>query len=132
MYNTIVAMGHLVKDPESRQTNTGKTICTFRMCISDSNAKNKCFIDVETWERTAEVCMQYLKKGREVMIDGELNLSTWTGKDGSSQNKLFIKADKVKFLNSGSKKDSDQNQESKPSKAKIEHNDDSSEDEIPF
>ncbi len=130
MYNTIVAMGHLVKDPESRQTNTGKTICTFRMCISDSNAKNKCFIDVETWERTAEVCMQYLKKGREVMIDGELNLSAWTGKDGSSQNKVFIKADKVKFLNSGSKKDSDQ--ESKPSKTKVEHNDDSSEDEIPF
>jgi single-strand DNA-binding protein len=101
MYNTIIAIGHLVKDPETRVTNTGKSICTFRICISENNAKNKCFIDVETWEKTAEVCQKYLVKGREVMVEGELSMSTWTGKDGNAQSKNFIKGNKVKFLGGG-------------------------------
>lgn len=134
MYNTIIAAGHLVKDPETRQTSTGKTICTFRMCISDNSAKNKCFIDVESWEKTAEVCAKYLKKGREVIVDGELSLSTWTGKDGSTQNKNFIKADKVKFLSSGGKKesnDSDAPQSDKAPSKPVSHGSED-EDDVPF
>jgi single-strand DNA-binding protein len=105
MYNTIITMGHLVKDPETRQTSTGKTICTMRMCISEDQAKNKCFIDVESWEKTAEACAKFLTKGRSVMVEGELCLSSWTGKDGSVQSKNFIRANKVKFLNFPQKKD---------------------------
>lgn len=105
MYNTIIALGHLVKDPETRTTSTGKAICTFRICISEGQAKNKCFIDVETWERTAEVCQKYLVKGREALVEGELSMSSWTGKDGSTQSKNFIKANKVKFLSGGQKQE---------------------------
>lgn len=103
MYNTIIAVGYLVSDPISRSTNTGKSICTLRMCISENNAKNKCFIDVEAWEKTAEVCAKYLTKGREVLVEGELCLSSWQGNDGKTQSKNFIRANKVKFLSSGGK-----------------------------
>lgn len=106
MHNTIIALGHLVKDPETRTTTTGKNICTFRMCISDNNAKNKCFIDIEAWEKTADVCAKYLNKGREVLIEGELSVSSWTGKDGTQQNKYFIRANKVKFVGGSKKADS--------------------------
>lgn len=95
-------MGFLVQDPTTRQTSTGKSICTFRMCASDSNAKNKCFIDVETWEKTADACAQYLTKGREVLVSGELCLSSWQ-KDGATMSKHFIKGDRVKFIGSGKK-----------------------------
>ena len=105
MYNTIISVGHLTKDPESRQTSTGKTICQMRVCISESNAKNKCFIDVEAWEKTAEACIKYLAKGREVLVDGELCCSSWTDKSGNVQSKNYIRANKVKFLGSPPKSD---------------------------
>ncbi len=105
MFNSITAMGHLVQDPTTRHTSTGKSITTFRICASDSNSKNKCFIDVETWEKTADACAQYLTKGREVLVNGELCLSTWQ-KDGATLTKHFIKGDRVKFIGGG-KKDGD-------------------------
>lgn len=107
MYNTIIAAGYLVNDPITRNTNTGKTICTMRMCISENNAKNKCFIDVEAWEKTAEVCSKFLAKGREVLVEGELCLSSWQGSDGKTQSKNFIRANRVKFLGGGAKKSDD-------------------------
>ena len=103
MYNKIIGIGNVVKDPESRIISTGKQVCTLRVCISDSQAKNKCFIDCECWDRLAEICMEFLKKGKEIMIEGELCMSSWTGKDGSTQNKPYIRADKVKFMNSSQK-----------------------------
>lgn len=103
MYNKIIGIGHLVKDPEVRSISGGKQVCTLRVCISDSQTKNKCFIDCECWDRLAEVCAQFLKKGREIMIEGELCMSSWTGKDGSTQTKPYIRADKVKFMNSSTK-----------------------------
>jgi single-strand DNA-binding protein len=127
MYNTIIAIGHLVKDPETRVTNTGKSICTFRICISESNAKNKCFIDVETWEKTAEVCQKYLVKGREAMVEGELSMSAWTGKDGNAQSKMFIKGNKVKFLGGGQKSD-----KSTASAAAVDSESSDTDEDIPF
>jgi single-strand DNA-binding protein len=103
MYNKLIGIGNVVKDPESRTISTGKQVCTLRVCISDSQAKNKCFIDCECWDRLAEICMEFLKKGKEIMIEGELCMSSWTGKDGSTQNKPDIRADKVKFMNSSQK-----------------------------
>jgi single-strand DNA-binding protein len=98
-----------------------------RMCISDSNFKNKCFIDVESWEKTAEVCVKYLKKGREVFIEGELCTSSWEGKDGTQQSKNFIKASRVKFLSSGRK---DEGSAQGGDKAPAQ--DDEGSDDVPF
>lgn len=105
MYNTIITLAHLVKDPELKQTSTGKSICVMRICISENQAKTKCFIDCESWDKTADACAKFLKKGREVLIEGELCMSSWTTKEGTTQSKNFIRANKVKFLNSGGKKD---------------------------
>lgn len=128
MYNTIIAVGHLTADPTLRQTNTGKSICSMRMCVSDSKSQNKCFIDVESWEKTADVCAQYLSKGREVVVEGELCTSSWRGKDGSQQSKNFIRANRVKFLSSG-KKDGGA---SSPAKENQEVSSQNGEDDVPF
>jgi single-strand DNA-binding protein len=131
MYNTIIAAGYLVNDPITRNTNTGKTICTMRMCISENNAKNKCFIDVEAWEKTAEVCSKFLAKGREVLVEGELCLSSWQGSDGKTQSKNFIRANRVKFLGGGAKKSDDAPAAASGNSAPAS-NDGGDEDEIPF
>lgn len=130
MYNTIIAAGYLVNDPITRNTNTGKTICTMRMCISENNAKNKCFIDVEAWEKTAEVCAKFLAKGREVLIEGELCLSSWQGSDGKTQSKNYIRANKVKFL--GSPKKADDAQASSGASSAPSNTSDGADDDIPF
>lgn len=114
MHNTIVGIGHLVADPTTQSTISGKSICRMRMCISDSNSKNKCFIDVECWEKLGETCQQYLTKGRQIYFEGELSSSTWKDKDGTEKSKNFIRGTKIKFLNTGGgKKDEGE----KPNKA---------------
>jgi single-strand DNA-binding protein len=125
MYNTIIALGHLVSDPVLRTTGTGKNICTMRLCISDGAAKNKCFIDVESWEKTADACAKFLVKGREVLVEGELSVSVWE-KDGKPQSKNFIRANKVKFVG-GQKKDAPASGSS--TSAPVDSDDDS---DIPF
>ena len=72
MYNSITAAAYLVKDPEVRTTPTGKKVANLRVGISSSNAKTKCFIDVEYWDKTAEIVEKYLTKGREFIVQGEL------------------------------------------------------------
>lgn len=133
MHNTIVAIGHLVADPTSQTTSNGKTICRMRMCISDSNSKNKCFIDVECWEKLAETCIKYLEKGREIYLEGELSSSSWTNKEGVAQTKNFIKADRVKFLRGGSKDGaSDKGDATAKAQAPSNNSSVSDDDDIPF
>lgn len=105
MYNTIIALAHLVKDPEIKQTPNGKSVCTMRICISENQAKTKCFIDCESWDKTAEACAKFMKKGREIFLEGELCMSSWTNKEGVTQSRHYIRANKVKFMNSALKKD---------------------------
>ena len=130
MHNTIVGIGHLVADPTTQSTSSGKSICRMRMCISDSNSKNKCFIDVECWEKLGETCQQYLVKGRQIYFEGELSSSTWKDKDGTEKSKNFIRGTKIKFLNTGgSKKD----EAGKPSAlAAKQDNFAADDDDIPF
>jgi single-strand DNA-binding protein len=99
MYNTIVTAGYLVSDPETRNVGDSK-VCKMRMCVSDNKAKDPCFIDVEVWDRQAEVASEYLKKGRSIILNGELKSTTWE-KDGKKFSKNYIRGNTFKFLNTG-------------------------------
>jgi single-strand DNA-binding protein len=130
MHNTIVGIGHLVADPTTQSTSSGKSICRMRMCISDSNSKNKCFIDVECWEKLGETCQQYLAKGRQIYFEGELSSSTWKDKDGTEKSKNFIRGTKIKFLNTGGSKKDEAGKPSAP--AAKQDNFAADDDDIPF
>ena len=105
MYNSITAAAYLVKDPEVRTTTTGKKVATLRAGISTANAKTKCFIDVEYWDKTAEIAEKYLTKGREFVVQGELCMSSWE-KDGKNFSKYHIRGKDLQFLSSNKKQDS--------------------------
>jgi|TARA_R100001198_G_scaffold50793_1_gene28452 single-strand DNA-binding protein len=123
MYNSITAAAYLVKDPEVRTISSGKKVATLRVGISPQNAKTKCFVDVEYWDKTAELAEKYLTKGREFVVQGELCMSSWE-KDGKNFSKYFIRGKDMQFL------------ASKKSEAKsgddAEGGSDSGTDEIPF
>ena len=106
MYNSITAAAYLVKDPEVRTTNNGKKVVSLRAGVSTSNAKTKCFVDIEYWDKTAEIAEKYLSKGREFIVNGELCMSSWE-KDGKNFSKYHIRGKDLQFLSSAKKSDSD-------------------------
>ena len=135
MYNNITAVGHLTQDPESIFTSGGKQKVTLRLCISDSKAKEKTFINCEVWDKLAEVCAQYLKSGREVLINGELCTNAWTDKEGNKRSQVYVRGNSVKFLSGGGQKEGGTQQsrgKSAPQQAANESEDIPMEDDIPF
>ena len=106
MFNSVTAAAYLVKDPEVRNTKSGSKVVNLRAGISSANAKTKCFVDIEFWDKTAEIAEKYLTKGREFMVQGELCMSSWE-KDGKNFSKYFIRGKDLQFLSSSKKSDSE-------------------------
>lgn len=108
-YNRIIMMGNLTRDPELKQISSGQSVCRFGLA-SNRQFKNRqtgtmvqevCFIDVDVWGSQADVCKQYLAKGRPVLIEGRLKLDSWQDAEGNKRSKHSIVADRVTFLGAG-------------------------------
>jgi len=110
MINSIVLAGNVVADPESRSTQSGKTVATFRLAVNNPlNDKDVVYIDVDTWEKQADFVTTYVKKGSGVSVVGRLRQDSWE-KDGKKQSKIIVVAERVNFLG-GKKKDATQDTE---------------------
>jgi single-strand DNA-binding protein len=101
--NSILLEGNLVRDPEINHTPKGTPVCKFSIAsnrfykLEDEFQKEVSFFDITTWSRLAEVCGEYLKKGRGVRIVGRLKQDRWKGNDGKGKSKVYIIADHVEF-----------------------------------
>lgn len=109
MLNICALQGRLARDPELRQTTTGKQVATFTMAVDrgrkDANGKSVAdWIPVIAWERAAEFAYKWLTKGQMVAVDGRLQSRTYTAKDGTSRTALEVVAAGINFC--GSKADS--------------------------
>lgn len=103
--NKVLIMGHLTRDPETRFLENEKCVANFGLAINhhykgaDGTKKEEVtFVDIEAWGRTAELCGQYLTKGKACFIEGRLKLDSWDDKDGNKRQKLKVVADNVQFL----------------------------------
>ena len=104
-FNRVILMGNLTRDPELRQAGaSGVKVCKFGLAMNeqrkDASGQVKeypCFVDVDVWDRLAELCAQYLKKGSGVLVEGKLQMDTWE-KDGQKRSQLRVRASTVKFL----------------------------------
>jgi single-strand DNA-binding protein len=105
-FNRVIMMGNLTRDPEHKQLSSGQAVCRLGLACN-RQFKNKqtgtmvqevCFVDVDVWGPQAEVCRQYLQKGRPVLIEGRLKFDSWQDQDGSRRSKHSIVADRVTFL----------------------------------
>jgi len=106
--NRFVGLGNLTKDPEVKETKTGKKVCVFTIAINNKPSDNVLYLDVEAWNKTADNCARFLSKGRKVVVDGKLFLNSWKNKDGQTRNKIYCIADLVTFL-SGNNENSHDN-----------------------
>ena len=104
-YSLAIVVGRLTHDPELKYTNPGgipylrMSLAVNRQIKSEEDPKKTItFVDVSVWRRLAELCAQFLKKGRTVMVVGSLRQSRWVGKDGTAKSRVEVFADRVQFL----------------------------------
>jgi single-strand DNA-binding protein len=112
MYQKIIIVGNLGRDPEMRFTNAGQPVTSLNVATNrkytgadGQKVKETAWFRVSVWGKMAEVVNTYLKKGSKVMIEGRLNIDPATGgprvfkrEDGSSGAQFEITADNVQFL----------------------------------
>ncbi|MGE0710977.1 MAG: single-stranded DNA-binding protein [Planctomycetota bacterium] len=103
--NRVFMIGRLTRDPELRYLPNGTPKAELRLATSrefkDRNGdrqKDVCYIDVAVWSRQAEICKQFLAKGRQVFVEGRLEFQEWEARDGQRRSKHVIVADRVQFL----------------------------------
>jgi single-strand DNA-binding protein len=103
MFNKIILIGNLTKDPELRYTPQGTPVTSFRLAVNskfrsgDEMKDDTLFIDVVVWGRQGETCSQYLSKGSPVLVEGRLRERRWES-EGQQKSKMEVFAQTVRFL----------------------------------
>ena len=102
MLNKIFLMGRLTRDPELRRTQSGTAVTSFSLAVdrdfkSQSGEKETDFIDVVAWRNTAEFVSKYFTKGRMAVVEGRLQITDWTDKDGIKRRKAEVIVDQIYF-----------------------------------
>lgn len=98
--NQVILMGRLVRDPEQRTTTTGKTIASFSIAVDRGGQDDVAdFFNVTAWEKLGDLVIQYLAKGRRVLVQGRLRQDSWDDKEtGKKQSRIEVVATDVTFL----------------------------------
>ena len=112
MYQTIIIVGNVGRDPEMRYTPSGQAVTSFSVATNrqyttgnGEQVKETTWFRISAWGKQAEVCNQYLKKGSKVLIEGRLTPDkttggprVWTGQDGQTRASFEVTAQTVRFL----------------------------------
>ncbi len=103
-FNRVLLIGNLTKDPELRYTPSGTPVANLRLAVNSSfksqsgeRKEETCFVTIVVWSRQAEICNQYLKKGRSIFVEGRLISRSWEA-EGQKRSTMEVRADRVQFL----------------------------------
>ncbi|MCL5746692.1 MAG: single-stranded DNA-binding protein [Patescibacteria group bacterium] len=103
--NRVQLIGNLTRDPELRYTPTGSAVCSFsiatnRTWTTDDGQKHEeaDFHRVVAWNKLAEICSQFLVKGRKVYVEGRLSTRNWTAQDGQPRSTTEVVIDNMILL----------------------------------
>lgn len=105
MLNVVAIIGRLAASPELKTTNSGKSVCSFRIA-NDSGYKNADgssqtnWLDVVAWGKTAEFVCKYFPKGSLIAIDGRLQTRQYQDKNGQNRTAVEIVANNANFAGS--------------------------------
>ena len=112
MYQKLILVGRLGRDPEMRFTPTGQAVTSFSVATdrqytdqSGKPVKETVWFRITAWGKLAETCNNFLQKGKLVLIEGRLTVDaktggprTWVGQDGQPRASYEVTANTVKFL----------------------------------
>ena len=102
MLNSVCLMGRLTADPELKSTQSGVSVCNFRIAVDRTyqpkgQEKQTDFINIVTWRGTAEFVSRYFRKGQLVAVQGSIQTSQYTDRDGNKRTPFDVVADNVFF-----------------------------------
>jgi len=102
--NKVLLIGNLTNDPEVKYTKSGNPVASFGLAVNrkykrdDEEIEEVCYLNIVAWNRLAEVCAEYLTKGKSVFVEGRLNQNKWEEQDGGKRSRLEVVAKTVQFL----------------------------------
>ncbi len=104
--NKVIILGRLGQDPELKYTPSGAAVCNFSLATSEtwtdknSGQKNEKteWHRIVVWGKLAELCNQYLSKGRQAFVEGKIQTRSWDDKDGNKRYTTEISASTVQFI----------------------------------
>ena len=106
-FNKVILIGNLTADPELKQTTQGTSVCSFSIAINrrpsrnaDPAQQNVDFINIVAWRERAEFVSKYFKKGKPILVCGQLQTRSWTDKDGAKRYATEVIADELSFVES--------------------------------
>jgi single-strand DNA-binding protein len=107
-FSKVILMGNLTRDPELRAIPSGTQVCNFDLAMNrvyttqaGERKEEVCYMTIVVWGKQGENCAQYLKKGRQALVEGHLQQRSWTTPEGQKRNKLEVVAERVQFLGDG-------------------------------
>lgn len=120
--NKFIIDGNLTRDAEIATTSSGKTLCSFSIANNDHYAKSvkTQYFDVKIWGELGENLSKYLKKGVGVLVCGKIKIDSYTAKDGSKRQLIYLEANELQFMNNHKK---ESNSKSRPTLEKCEESD---------
>jgi single-strand DNA-binding protein len=120
MYQTIIIVGNVGRDPEMRYTPSGQAVTSFSVATNrqytnnnGEQVKETTWFRISAWGKQAETCNQYIKKGSKVLVEGRLTADPatggpriWTSQDGAPRASFEVSAGTVRFLSSRAESES--------------------------
>ncbi|HKK19723.1 MAG TPA: single-stranded DNA-binding protein [Opitutales bacterium] len=152
-FNKVILLGNLTRDPETRVTANGNTICKLGLATSrvystrdGERREETTFVDIDAFGKQAEVITKYMRKGRPLMVEGRLKLDQWETNEGQKRSKLGVVLENFQFIGgrddnaggggSGGYEDSSPPANSKPSasssSSSSSQTDDTLDEDVPF
>jgi single-strand DNA-binding protein len=103
VYNRIILIGRLTRDPELRYVPSGAPVASFTLAVDrpfkdQQGNRETDFIDIVAWRKLAEQVSQYMTKGRMVAVEGRLQIRSYETQDGQKRKVAEVVADGVRFL----------------------------------
>ena len=105
-FNKVILMGRLTADPELKQTQSGVSVCSFSLAVnrrfgrSDQGQPSVDFINIVAWRQLADFTANYFKKGRPMLVCGQLQTRSWTDNNGQKRTATEVIADEIEFVES--------------------------------
>lgn len=100
--NKVFLIGNLTRDPETRSTQSGTSVCNFSIAVnrrmSRDGQQETDFFNIVAWSSLGELCQRYLAKGKKCSIVGRIQTRSYEAQDGSKRTAFDIVADEVEFL----------------------------------
>lgn len=99
-FNRITLVGNLVRDPEIRYIQSGAAVCKFTLAVNRRSKQQEetDFIDCVAWDKLAETCSTYLKKGMSVLVDGRLSIRSYETKEGEKRKAAEVVVNVMQML----------------------------------